>query len=77
MRVVTFLVGLIGLISAITYLFTQNDLYYTIFMITMPYIWGVTALNEWKEGRKVFSIFCMIVGVTSLLVLSDIVFDYL
>jgi len=77
MKVVTFIVGLVGLVSALAHIFTQNDLFFKIFIVTMPYIWGVVAFNEWKEGRKGFSIFLMVVTLASLVMLGDLVFSYL
>ena len=77
MRVITFLFGLVGVVSALAYLITQTDIYYTIFMFTMPYIGAITALNEWKAGRKVNSILFIIVSVASTLVLGDLIFGYI
>lgn len=77
MRVITFLFGLVGLVCGLAYLITQNDIYFTIFMFTMPYIGAITALNEWKAGRKVNSALFIIVSVTSLLVLGDLIFGYI
>lgn len=77
MRGITFLFGLVGVVSAFAYLITQTDIYYTIFMFTMPYIGAITALNEWKAGRKVNSILFIIVSVSCLLVLGDLIFGYI
>lgn len=77
MRVITFLFGLVGVVSGVAYIITKNDFFFTTLMIAMPLLWTVTAVEEWKKGNRFLMSLNTLLAIASFIVLGDIIFNYL
>lgn len=77
MRVITFLFGLVGVVSGVAYIITKNDFFFTTLMIAMPLLWTITAVEEWKKGNRFLMSLNTLLAIASFIVLDDIIFNYL
>ena len=74
---ITFLFGLVGVVSGVAYIITKNDFFFTTLMIAMPLLWTITAVEEWKKGNRFLMSLNTLLAIASFIVLGDIIFNYL
>ncbi|WP_392455653.1 hypothetical protein ACF3OH_02500 [Chryseomicrobium aureum] len=77
MRGITFLFGLVGVVSGVAYIITKNDFFFTTLMIAMPLLWTITAVEEWEKGNRFLMSLNTLLAIASFIVLGDIIFNYL
>lgn len=74
---ITFLFGLVGVVSGVAYIITKNDFFFTTLMIAMPLLWTITAVEEWKKGNRFLMSLNTLLAIASFIVLDDIIYNYL
>ncbi len=65
MGVMRVLSGAIAILAVILYWTLDNSIYYTVFLGAMVFVWGFSAHDEWKNGRKYSAGFFTIVALAT------------
>lgn len=71
MAVMRVLSGAIAILGLILYWTLDNSAYYTVFLGAMVFVWGFSAYDEWKNGRKYLAGLMIIVAVAVLIMFLD------
>ncbi len=71
MAVMRVLSGAIAILAGILYWTLDNSIYYTVFLGAMVFVWGFSAYDEWKNGRKYLAGLMIIVAVAVLIMFLD------
>lgn len=75
MGVIRVLSGAIAILGLILYWTLDNPAYYTVFLGAMIFVWGFSAYDEWKNGRKYWAGFLVIVALAVLVMFLDTGFE--
>lgn len=64
-------IAIVGIVCVIVYYQTAIDVYYTIFMATLVFMWAYLAVDAWKRKQKFTFGLSVLVACITLLVVAD------